>query len=513
MSSLPIWKSSGIRFVAAALDRRTAAYLVLTLIAAQVSAWTVILSVARSGQMLNSDSAEAYAWGRLLLWGYGKHPPLTGWIARFWFDVFPTSDWAMYALAMATVGTAAWASWLLALQVVDRRRAMLVVLLLLIYPALTFRGSRFTPDLVLVPMFVLVVLSFLVAYQRRTIAWGIVLGLICACAVLTKYWALLVVGAIGLAAIVHPDRRRFFSCWPPYVAAIVFLVALTPHLIWLVQSDYAPFLNAARHLVPRAYSPLAQAGAELRHHAALLLPVALALAWSLWRPRVRAPQSPPARLQQAYHIWVIAGVLVVLPPLLAVAFGVYFAIDWGTPLYTLLPLAAVALPRIGIARRALVRAGVVWAVTLGLGLVAAPLVLMFQMKTDPTRYAFNEPDVAAQATQLWHERYGSPLPVVAGPKFIAAGVSFYSVDHPVLFTNFDPRIATWIDRNALERSGFLAICLELNAVLCDRAVSEFRPTVERMVLSQQPNPFDASASPLRWSIYLVGPATEAQAHR
>src|SRR5262245_11769740 len=402
MSSLPAtWKRSEVLFIAAALDRRTAAYLVLALIAAHMAAWTIILTVARSGQPLNSDSTEAYAWGRLLLWGYGKHPPLTGWIARLWFDLFPTTDWAMYALAMATVGAAAWASWLLASQVVDRRRAMLVVLLLLIYPVFTFRGSRFTPDLVLVPMFVLVVLSFVIAYQKRGIVWGIVLGLTCACAVLTKYWALLVVAAIGLAAIAHPDRRRFFSCPTPYVAALVFCLALTPHLIWLVQSDYAPFLNAARHLVPRPFSPLAQTGAELRHHAALLLPVAIALAWVLWRPNVRAAQSPPMCLRQAYHIWVIAGVLLVMPPLLAVALGVYFAVDWGTPLYTLLPLAAVALPQIGIARRALVRAGVIWVVTLGLGIVAAPLVLVFQIKTDPTRYLFNEPDVAAQATQLW----------------------------------------------------------------------------------------------------------------
>src|SRR5262245_20028478 len=390
---------------------------------------------------------------------------------------------------------------------------MLVVLLLLIYPVFTFRGSRFTPDLVLVPMFVLVVLSFVIAYQKRGIVWGIVLGLTCACAVLTKYWALLVVAAIGLAAIAHPDRRRFFSCPTPYVAALVFCIALTPHLIWLVQSDYAPFLNAARHLVPRPFSPLAQTGAELRHHAALLLPVAIALAWVLWRPNVRAAQSPPMCLRQAYHIWVIAGVLLVMPPLLAVALGVYFAVDWGTPLYTLLPLAAVALPQLGIARRALVRAGVIWVITLGLGIVAAPLVLMFQIKTDPTRYLFNEPDVAAQATQLWRERYGSALPVVAGPKLIAASVSFYSVDHPVLFTNFDRRIATWIERDAIERSGLLAICPEANALFCDRAIRELSPTAERVVLSQRPNPFDLSASTLQWSVYLVGPVTEAHARR
>ncbi len=126
-------------------------------------------------------------------------------------------------LAMAVVGIAAWASFLLARRVVDRRRAVLVLLLLLIYPVFSFKGSRYGTDLPQVAMFVLVVLAFLIAFEARTIGWGIVLGLACAGAVLIKYWGLFVVGAVGLAAIAHPERARFFRSWTPYVAAIVFL--------------------------------------------------------------------------------------------------------------------------------------------------------------------------------------------------------------------------------------------------------------------------------------------------
>src|SRR5262245_27934514 len=252
MSSLPAtWKRSEVLFIAAALDRRTAAYLVLALIAAHMAAWTIILTVARSGQPLNSDSTEAYAWGRLLLWGYGKHPPLSGWLIRIWFEIFPSSDWAMYALAMAVMGCAAVAYWFLALRVVDRRRAFLVVAALLIYPAFNFRGAKFNPDLLQVPLFIMVVLAFLVALEARTVLSGIALGLVCAGAVLAKYWALLVIGAIGVSALVDPPRARFFRSYPPYVAAVTFAVALLPHFIWLVKSDYAPFAYAAGHLLPQ----------------------------------------------------------------------------------------------------------------------------------------------------------------------------------------------------------------------------------------------------------------------
>jgi 4-amino-4-deoxy-L-arabinose transferase-like glycosyltransferase len=501
-----MWKRARLRFVATALDARRTAWLALALIGLNVVGWGIILTVARFGEALNFDSTEAYGWGRLWLWGYVKHPPLTGWVARLWFDVSPTADWAMYALAMAIVGAAAWLSWLLAIRVVDRRRAMLVVLLLLIYPIFNFRGSRFTPDLVQIPLFVAVVLVFVVAFEARSIAWGIALGLVCAAAVLTKYWALLVVGAIGLAAIAHPERARFFRSWTPYIAGLVFLAALAPHLVWLVRSDYAPFEYAQRHLQPTNHSPLAQDGIVFGHYLALLLPVALVLAWAVCFPRLRPPDHPAVRLDRARHIWLIAVVLVVLPPILTVAFGVYFAVDWGVPLYTLLPLAVVAIPRLGIGRRALARAAAIWAIWLAAALAAAPLVPIVQAKFYPERYRLNAPDVAEKVSRLWRERYGSPLPVVAGPKLIAAPISFYGSEHPILFTNFDRRIATWSDVDALRRSGFAAVCPEQASWFCETALHALgiAPT-ERVVVSQQPHPLDRSPSMLRWSVYFVPP--------
>src|SRR5215207_10973185 len=85
--------------------------------------WTLILVNLKTGQDVHMDVAEAYAWGQKFLLGYGKHPPLSGWVAGVWFRLFPVTDWASYALAMATLGCGLVICWLLALRVVDRRRA------------------------------------------------------------------------------------------------------------------------------------------------------------------------------------------------------------------------------------------------------------------------------------------------------------------------------------------------------------------------------------------------------
>jgi len=109
--------------------------------------WTLILIQLKAAQDIHFDVAEAYAWGQKFQLGYGKHPPLSGWVAGLWFQVFPVANWATYALAMATVSTGLVISWFIALRVVDRRRAFFVVLMLALYPIFNFKGFKYNPDL------------------------------------------------------------------------------------------------------------------------------------------------------------------------------------------------------------------------------------------------------------------------------------------------------------------------------------------------------------------------------
>ena len=166
--------------------------------------WTLILVNLKTGQDVHMDVAEAYAWGQKFLLGYGKHPPLSGWVAGVWFRIFPVTDWATYALAMATLGCGLVICWLLALRVVDRRRAFFVVVMLALYPIFNFKGFKYNPDLLQLVTLPLVVLAYLDAFEKRSVKSGLWLGLAGALALMTKYWVLTMIGAIGLAALIHP---------------------------------------------------------------------------------------------------------------------------------------------------------------------------------------------------------------------------------------------------------------------------------------------------------------------
>src|SRR5262249_32513859 len=139
--------------------------------------------------------------------------------------------------------------WLLARRALDRRRAALVVLALMLYPLfIGAKSDRYNNYQVLLALLPWLFWAFLNAYEKRTAAWGALLGLGGSAAAMTIYSAALGIGAVGLAAIVHPGRGRFFASPAPYMAGLVSLVVLSPHLVWLVQHDFPTLHWASKQL-------------------------------------------------------------------------------------------------------------------------------------------------------------------------------------------------------------------------------------------------------------------------
>src|SRR3982074_31152 len=234
----------GAGLVGAASDRKSSIWLVSGFAVAHAVLWTFILINLKAAQDVHMDVAEAFAWGQKFQLGYGKHPPLAGWAAGLWFKVLPAADWATYALAMATVGCGLVICWLISLRVVDRRRAFFVVVMLALYPIFNFKGFKYNPDLLQLATLPLVVLAYLNAFEKRSVKSGLWLGLAGALALMTKYWVLTMIGAIGLAALIHPERLKFLRSPAPWVAIATLAIAMIPHLVWLRSVDFVPLTYA-----------------------------------------------------------------------------------------------------------------------------------------------------------------------------------------------------------------------------------------------------------------------------
>src|SRR3954452_18787243 len=277
--------------VACATRPEARLWLVIQLAILHAVLWTFILMNLKAAKDVQMDVAEAWGWGQKLLWGYGKPPPLSGWVAGLWFTMFPPTDWATYALAMTTVSTGMVICWLIALRVVDARRAFLVVVMVALYPIFNFKGFKYNPDLLQLVTLPLVVLAYLNAFEKRSWQSGLWLGLAGGLALMTKYWVLTMIGAVGLAALLHPQRMRFLRSPAPWVAIATLAVAMIPHLVWLRQVDFVPLTYAGDvyGLESRAQNVQLVLG-YIGHNLGLLAaPVALAALALCWPTRWRTP--------------------------------------------------------------------------------------------------------------------------------------------------------------------------------------------------------------------------------
>src|SRR5947199_5217304 len=228
----------GAWLYARAVDPQAGYWLVIGFAFVHAVLWTLILINLKAAQDVHMDVAEAFAWGQKFQLGYGKHPPLAGWVAGLWFTLFPVADWATYALAMATLGCGLVICWLISLHVVDRRRAFFAVVMLALYPIFNFKGFKYNPDLLQLVTLPLMVLAYLNAFEKRSVKSGLWLGLAGALALMTKYWVLTMIGAIGLAALCHPERLKFLGSPAPWVAIGTLVAVMIPHLVWLKEVNF-----------------------------------------------------------------------------------------------------------------------------------------------------------------------------------------------------------------------------------------------------------------------------------
>ncbi len=513
--------------VACATSPEIGPWLVIQFAVVHAVLWTFILINLKSAQDVHMDVAEAWAWGQKFLLGYGKHPPLSGWIAGLWFNAFPPVDWATYALAMVTVSIGMVISWYTALRVVDRKRAFLAVVMLALYPIFNFKGFKYNADLVQLITLPLVVLAYLNAFEKRSWRSGLWLGLAGTAALMTKYWVLTMIGAIGLAALIHPARVRFLASPAPWVAIVTMLVTMIPHLVWLYDVDFAPLTYAGDVYSLSDRSQVAELvlGYAVHNLSLLALPVVLAgLAMALVPPLRKLRTRAPARIvtrswgrgansgvdvSQALNVWLIQSIVAVGPPLGALAFSVYMKTDWGISLFFLVPLALVAIPRLRLQRRAVFNIAAIWLVLTLITLAASPWIAARDMAANAGNSATYgaRSELARELTQAWHTRFGSRWAVVAGSMETIQPMTFYSPDHPTGFTPNEAWGSGLITPAEVKRLGFIA-AFEANDYRLpeyEKWVAATAPDAERIVMTTRRFTHGRPGPSITWSVYIAAP--------
>jgi hypothetical protein len=494
------------------LDGIEAGWAVPLLLVGFIAVWLVFLAVAYLGGDLHPDVLETWTLGRTFEWGYSKHPPLMGWIARAWTSVFPLTNWSFQLMALTNSAIALWAVDLISRHFVRGDKRIVVLLLLMLLPTYQFHAQRFNANTVLLAAWPAATYCFLQSFETRQVAWAIAAGATAALAMLGKYYSVFLIGSFVFAAICHPQRRAYFGSLAPWVSTVVGFAALGPHLHWLATTGAMPFTYALAGHAGKAF------GSALIEALLFVLGVAMILAI----PAMTWVLIAGSRLKQFSRdframnpglllLFLVSVGTIVFPAITSVALGADMPPIWalqGLFLFAILIVCGASFP---IERFYSVNLTVLVIGIAAVAVVVVAPVHVFYRNIHPLHEGRNFYQLsAAELTRRWHEQSDTALPVVGGNDGLAFAVAFYSPDHPVYEESFVFTNTERLPRQAIVKRGWATLCFG-GDVDCIDGMERIAARASRFVRSEfvvQSTLLGRRGATQRFTALIVPPAIE-----
>ena len=419
--------------------------------------WTIIPTWVRSA--LPIDSMESTLWGRQLEWGYDKNPYLNAWLSELAIKIAGQTDWILYLFAQLAIAICFFALWRLARKFLSPVHALIAVFLLEGIQYFNLAGIDFNDNLIELPLWALITLFFYRALQQqKTLDW-ILTGLFAGLSMMDKYFTVLLLIPLALFLVSTTVGRSSFKKIGLYLGLGIFTVVITPHVVWLFQHDFITVqyafnrVSSPPSLLTHISHPLYFALLQL----ATFLP-ALILFSVVYFGRGHQPaisQQQVLTLFQKQFLLVAGLGPFLLTILLSGLTGITLQTMWGTPLlilWTMLLLAWVQ-PAVSLWQW---RRFIVAVITL-MALLLIGFIIAYSHTGNTSKAQFPGKVIGMDLTKRWHEQFHTPLSFVAGPRWFAGNISFYSPDRPAVYIDWQINVSPWINEQQLKKSGAIFV--------------------------------------------------------
>jgi 4-amino-4-deoxy-L-arabinose transferase-like glycosyltransferase len=419
--------------------------------------WTALPTLAYPNLPL--DLIEALTYGREWQLGYDKLPPLPWWVVEALYRLIG-HDFAYYALSQITVLAALTLVWLTGRAMIGPFGALSGVLIIDGLHYFNFTAPKFNHDVIQLPFWALAGFSFYRALRGGGLLYWCLLGAGIGVSLWAKYFVVVLIAPLALFLILDRDARRHLATPGPWLAAIVALLIMAPHLIWLVKNDFLPFAYASaraapsRGLIDHVLHP---AGFALGQ-AGFLVPsflIALPLLW----PRGKAdPQatlaSPDFRLITLLAFGPAATVLA-----LAAITGRGTVAMWGYPLWLFLGLWIVFVVDRSRVKAELLKVVAMWAIVFTVYAIAFLVNYQILPGFDHRYRATSFPGeaMAREISQRYRAQTNRPLTYVIGSMWDGGNIGHYAAEHPRVLIDGRPARAPWIDLSDLRSKGAVIV--------------------------------------------------------
>jgi hypothetical protein len=501
----PFWRLAAVLTAPHRRDR-----VVALLLIGYAAVWTLYGVLAKGSQDLHFDMGEAVAWSREVSLGTPKHPPLSAWVVKAWFTIFPLDDWAYYLLAIVVATSGLWIAWLVSARYLDGDKRVAGLALMTLVPFFNFQALKYNANSVLIPVWGLTTLWFLRSFETRSLGAAALAGVAGALSMYGKYWSVVLIAGLAIAALADPRRGAYFRSPAPWVTIAVGALALVPHVAWLVANDFSPFTYALTTHAVQSLWDILVGGAGFLAGTLGYMAVPAVLAFLMTRPDRAAladtllPATPERHLA-ATTFW--APLLVA--PVAALAARSEIVSLWAMPALTLMPVVLLSSPLVVVPRAALARllAGVI--ALPAVAVLAAPGIAYVIHLNGLPNHAGHYRYLAEAIDRAWHQTTARPLGLVGSYTNILNGVIFYLRDRPSTYEVVGPWSTPWADEDRITHEGIALVCPVTEALCMNRieALAASHQAALRTEVEISRRYFGVPDTPERYVIIIIPPRT------
>ena len=416
-------------------------------------AWTFVPWLVRCNLPL--DSIEGATWGHQLEWGYDKNPFMNGWLTALATVLDHRSGLLIYFFSQLSIVSAFWVVWQLGKKILSPVYALVAVLLLEVIQYYNFHSIDFNDNTLEIGLWALTTYFFYQALQtkNRYRHW-ILTGVFAALGMMAKYYTGVLLTVMLLFMLFNANGRKQFKSPALYLGALIFILICLPHLFWLTQHQFITveyvFERAAG--APRWTNHFFFPAQFMWQQFEVLLPCLIFFSLMLIgkRPIFVSKKISLSAFNKRFLLFIGIGPFLITL-LLSLALSVKLRAGWGAPLMTLWTLLLLAWLQPVFTNAKLYRAIAMTFTIMILFLGSYTISLLYSKDTSTANFPGRE--IATYITNEWHAKYHTPLKYVAGSRWVAGNIEYYSPDHPAVFIEWNPSISPWINDADLRKQG------------------------------------------------------------
>ena len=383
------------------------------------------------------DTIEALAWGSNLSWGYDKHPPMSALMAEIIFNFFGNNDWAYYLLSQICVLIALIYVWKFAnLFLKNNFYAFCSSISLVGIYFYNFTTPEYNVNVCLLPFWSLVVYFSWKALNKGNLSDFILMGIFMAFGFLTKYLFIYLIVAIKIIFLIEIIKNKKLNI-NYFIPGTVFLIFISPHLIWLFQNEFITLSYALtrtgieeKTILDHIYNPLI----FLLKQFLILIPIALIFFSLINNKKI----SFNFEKKKNIFILVINFVPLILILLTSFIFGAKIRTMWMTPFYLFFGVFLVQLFIKKIKKENVKK----FLFTSIIFFLMSPISYAYvSIKNEFKRTDYPGKEIANLVQRRWDKNFSNEILIVVGDEWYAGNLSYHLKTRPTWYNTIENNLS------------------------------------------------------------------------